>query len=90
MSPKVDPNSLYKPQQEYTAARAWSVEGARVAVVTCVVTCKACGGVLFIDPSDDFNVFKIHDDWHRSLEAMHGWANTRDGQVEVTVRRTKR
>lgn len=76
----------YRPTQTYTAVRAWSAEGARVGLVTCM----DCGAALLIDPSDEgFNVIEQHDRWHRSLEAMHGWANTPDGQVEVTVRRQR-
>lgn len=67
----------------FTNARPFAAEGARVAIVTC----KSCGCALLIDMSDDFNVLETHAEWHRSLDAMHGWANTKDGQAEVTVRR---
>ncbi len=36
------------------------VEGARIGIVTC----KACGAALALDPRDDFDVLEIHARWH--------------------------
>lgn len=77
-------NLVYEPTQPYTGVRQWEAVGAWIGVVTCMT----CGAGLIVDPGDEgLNVFKIHDRWHFSLDAMHGWANTTEGQAEVTVRR---
>ena len=76
----------YNPEQPYTGVRAFSAEGARVGLVSCLT----CGAALLVDPADtDFNVFEKHDRWHRSLEVMHGYADTPEGQAQVTVRRQR-
>jgi hypothetical protein len=43
-----------------TGSRAFSAEGARIAVMSCL----ACGAALVIDPGDDVNVAAIHREWH--------------------------
>ena len=52
----------------YTAARAWSAEGARVGLVTC----ETCGAALLLDPNDDFNVLERHNEWHASSTQPSG------------------
>lgn len=46
---------------KYTGYRAIQAEGARVGFITCL----ACGVALLIDPSDKFDVKKLHDEFHR-------------------------
>lgn len=43
-----------------TSARAWTAEGARVALVSCTV----CGAALLLDPDDRIGVVEVHVAWH--------------------------
>jgi len=45
----------------YTPARAFSAEGARVAIVTC----RTCGAAILIDPGDNEPAVDIHTRWHK-------------------------
>jgi hypothetical protein len=47
----------------FSNATALSAEGARVGLVTC----QECGAALLLDPRDDTNVLKLHDQWHDEL-----------------------
>jgi len=47
--------------ENYTTARAWIAEGARVGLITC----RRCGAAVFIDPYDNPTADVIHDDWHQ-------------------------
>lgn len=47
----------------FTGARAWEAEGARVALVTC----KLCGVALLLDPADEESPLKLHERWHTNL-----------------------
>lgn len=69
----------------FTPYRAVQAEGARIGLLVC----ELCGGAIVIDTHDDpaFDPVELHKRWHRSLEAMHGWAQTASGQAPVTVRR---
>lgn len=42
-------------------AIAWSAEGGRVGIVTCLT----CGSALFLSPMTD--VYALHDAWHQAL-----------------------
>jgi hypothetical protein len=57
------------PLSSVTPARAWSAEGARVAIATCL----QCGASLLLDPSLDFDVVARHADWHEAHD--EGWVN---------------
>lgn len=50
--------------QGTSGVRAIQAEGARVGIVTC----KACGAALLLDPADAFDVFAMHNAWHERLE----------------------
>lgn len=69
----------------YTPYRSVEAAGAWIGLLTC----EACGAAILLDTNEDedFDPVKQHTRWHRSLETMHGWANTKDGQKQVTVRR---
>jgi hypothetical protein len=43
-----------------TPARAWQAEGARVALVSCVI----CGAALLLDPGDPISAVEVHVGWH--------------------------
>ena len=49
-----------EPKKDWTKATVVAAEGARVAFLTCL----RCGAVVLADPRDDFDVVKLHDDWH--------------------------
>jgi len=43
-----------------TSARAWTAEGARVALASCVM----CGAALLLDPGNTLDVVDVHVAWH--------------------------
>lgn len=50
----------------YTAATAFSAEGARVGLTIC----KDCGSALLLDPRNEFDVLARHDVWHARIDAV--------------------
>lgn len=50
---------------QYTGARAWAAEGARIGVVTCL----RCGSAIVLDPADEQSPIVLHDLWHDHIEA---------------------
>jgi len=48
------------PGPKMSAARAWTAEGARVALVTCL----DCGAAVLLDPGDEVSAWELHVGWH--------------------------
>lgn len=48
----------------YSAARPWAAEGARVALISCLL----CGAAILIDPADETSSLETHTAWHKALE----------------------
>lgn len=52
-------SSLTEDAVTYSSAVAWSAEGARVGIVTCL----SCGAAVFL--SMDADSLGLHAEWHR-------------------------
>lgn len=64
------------PHDDYSAARPFAAEGARVGIYTCL----RCGAALLADPGDKFNPMELHDRFHDQIEkgGAHGVEKRRD------------
>ena len=58
----------------FTPARIFDTEGARVGIITC----KKCGAAVFLDPSDPFSTMDLHMKWHTLLMSHYHYDRTGD------------
>lgn len=48
---------------EFTTARAFVAEGARVGIVTCLT----CGAAVLLDSADEVDPREVHRRWHSEV-----------------------
>lgn len=53
---------------QWTGYRAFTAEGARCALTTCL----RCGAAVLIDPADADDPMTLHEQWHAALDTQFG------------------
>lgn len=46
------------------SATILQAEGARIGLIVC----PKCGAAILVDPRDDVDLGKLHEEWHEALE----------------------